>query len=68
MLRTFFMRNIYSVCFIFVVAQAYENILTTKISRFTVCTRQEDLGNEARFPKVIITVQCSICSQLNNKP
>ena len=24
--------------------------------------------NEARFPKVITTVQCSICSQLNNKP
>ena len=26
----------YFVCFIFVVAQAYENILTTKMSRFTV--------------------------------
>ena len=25
------------------------------------------LGNEARFPKVITTVQCSVCSQLNNK-
>ena len=36
MLRTFLTRIIYFVCFIFVVAQAYENILTTKISRFTV--------------------------------
>ena len=26
------------------------------------------LGNQARFPKVITTVQCSICSRLNNKP
>ena len=31
-----------------------------------ICTRQEELGNEARFPKVIGTVHCSICSQLNN--
>ena len=31
----FLHKNIYFVCFIFVVAQAYENILTTKISPFT---------------------------------
>ena len=29
---------------------------------------KQELGNEARFPTVITTVQCSICSQLNNKP
>ena len=28
-----------------------------------ICTRKEELGNAAQ---VIITVQCSICSQLNN--
>ena len=34
-----------------------------------ICTRQELVAwNEARFPKVITTVQCCICSQLNNKP
>ena len=33
-----------------------------------ICTRQEELGNEDRFPKIITTVQCSVCSQLNNKP
>ena len=32
-----------------------------------IYTRQEYLGNEYRFPNVITTVQCSICSQLNNK-
>ena len=31
-----------------------------------ICTRQEEFGNEAKCPKVITTVQCSICSQLNN--
>ena len=31
-----------------------------------MCTRQEELGNEARFSKVNITVHCSIYSQLNN--
>ena len=30
-------------------------------------TRQEYLGNEVSFSNVITTVQCSICSQLNNK-
>ena len=30
-----------------------------------ICTRQEELGNEA---KVIASVLCNICSQLNNKP
>ena len=29
-----------------------------------ICTRQELFENEGRFPKV---VQCSVCSQLNNK-
>ena len=29
-----------------------------------ICTGQEEVGNEA---KVIITLQCSICSQLYNK-
>ena len=34
-----------------------------------IYTSKEYLGNEARFPNVITTVQCSsICSQLNNKP
>ena len=33
-----------------------------------ICTRQEELGNEDWFPKVITTVLCSVCSQLNNKP
>ena len=27
-----------------------------------LCTRQEELGNEGRFPKVITTVQCNIRS------
>ena len=30
--------------------------------------RQEELGNEGMFPKVITTVQCSVFSQLNNNP
>ena len=34
-----------------------------------ICTRQEELGNEARFPKVITTVQCCyVYCQLNSKP
>ena len=32
-----------------------------------ICTKQEELGDEARFPIVITTVQCSGCSQLSNK-
>ena len=31
-----------------------------------ICTRQEELGNEDRFPKVNTTVHCSICSELKN--
>ena len=31
-----------------------------------ICTRQEELGKEARFPKVNTTVHCSTYSQLNN--
>ena len=30
-----------------------------------ICTRQEELGNETRFPKLNTTVHCSIRSKLN---
>ena len=39
---------IYFMHFIFVVAQAYENILTTKISQFTVTRNATVLGERRR--------------------
>ena len=48
----------------------YIRLISNKTANHSIIyTRQEyNLGNEARFPNVITTVQCSICSQLNNKP
>ena len=44
-----------------------KRLLSNKTANHSIiCTRQEELGNEARFPKVNTTVHCSTCSQLNN--
>ena len=55
------MQNKYFLCFIFVVAQAYENILSTKISRFTVDIPNQDSLKQEYFT-VLATgvVQCSL--------
>ena len=43
-------------------------LLLLTLSLFLSLHKAGVVWNEARFPNVITTVQCSICSQLNNKP
>ena len=62
----------HAVCAAPKVLQNYNDLgLKGIIIRSIICTRHEELGNEGRFPEVIATVQCSVCSQqnnINNKP